>query len=374
MNKEMMKRYLYAVGRYLPDKGREDILQELESDLLERMENDLVPSGDAGKNKVKSDLLEHMENDLVPSGDAGADEVKLVNLLKEFGSPDEVGRRYGGRTACLIGADLFPLYNKVLRLVLVLGLSILSFVFLISLVFNPTDLDGTIRLFQDWAVSLAQAALSIFAIVTLSFAVTERVMQRRGESPATVLSAWNPADLPLVPDSPDRIKPAGLIVGVLFNVFFAGILLLRPDDLGIILQFTKGSKPVLIPLLNEGTVSTFLWVLLVLIVLSTCNALWKLAVGHYNAPTRLFSALLSFAGAAVALIVLNQPDLLDPTRGLQNLIPPEQTDNLILALTLSLRITSFAIAIPCVVEGVQHLLHLFGLSLFPKKTKVAAHR
>jgi len=348
MNKELMNRYLHAVGRHLPDKGREDILRELESDLLERMEDGQTPSGEAG-----------------------TDDGKLEILLKEFGSPDEVGRRYGGRTACLIGADLYPLYGKVLRLVLVLGLSILSFVFLISLAFNPTDLDGTIRLFQDWAASLAQAALSIFATVTLSFAVTERVMQRRGESPATIPGAWNPADLPPVPDSPDRIKPAGLIVGILFNVFFAGILLLRPDDLGIILQFTKGSKPVLIPLLNEGTVRAFLWVLLVLIVLSTCNGLLKLAVGHYNAPTRLFSALLSFAGAAVALIVLNQPDLLDPTRGLQNLMPPEQMGNLMLALTLSLRITSFAIAIPCVVEGVQHLLRLFGLSLTPGMGKKA---
>ena len=334
-NNDLLQRYLAAVGRHLPDKNREDILKELESDLLERLP---LQEGEAEDN--------------------GEAQKQLEELLLAYGEPAEVGRRYGGRAECLIGADLYPLYGTVLRLVLVIGLCVLSFVYLIGLVFSPTDVAGMVRLFRDWTVALAQGALSIFATVTLSFAVAERVLRKRGETADLGSAGWKPSSLPPVPVSVDRIKPAGLIVGILFNVFFAGMLLLRPDDFGIVMKLSDIGKPVLVPILNAHTVNAFLWVMLILLVLSTVNALWKLAAGRFTVPTRILSMILAFAGAAVALIILNQPDLLDPTRGLQTMLPAGQADNLLLALRLSLRITSVAIAIPCVVEGVQHALRL----------------
>lgn len=334
MKNDLLERYLAAVGRYLPEKNREDILKELESDLLERLPR------------------------LEGAADDAEEQKRLEELLLTYGEPAEVGRRYGGRAACLIGADLYPLYGTVLRLVLVIGLCVLSFAYLIGLVFSPTDVAGMVRLFRDWTVTLAQGALSIFATVTLSFAMAERVLRKRGETAAAGAGGWKPSNLPPVPASADRVKPAGLIVGILFNLFFAGMLILRPDDLGIAVNMRVEGKPLLVPIFNQQTVNAFLWVLLALLVLATVNALWKLAAGRFTLPTRILSMILAFAGAAVALVVLNQPDLLDPTRGLQTMLPAGQADNLLTALRLSLRITSVAIAIPCGVEGVQHALRL----------------
>ncbi len=354
MMNELVERYLHAVGRHLPEKGREDILRELESDIQERL--DCMREGEATP-------LPGVEGEAPAGGGACADEAagerkRLEALLLEFGEPAEVGRRYGGRAECLIGADLYGIYGKVLRLVLVIGLSVLSFVHLVSLVFTPVDVAGLIGLFRDWIAALAQGAMSIFATVTLSFAIAERVMRRQGDDPSDAAAGWKPDDLPPVPSSVDRIKPAGLIAGILFSLFFAGVLLLRRSDIGIILRFTDGGKPALIPIFNEQTVDAFLWVFITLLALSVVNGLWKLISGRFTPPTRILSALLSFAWAAVTLAALNQPELLDPSRGLQAMLPAGQTENLLVALRLSLRITSFAIAIPCMVEGVQHLLRM----------------
>lgn len=337
MNNDLMQRYLYAVGRHLPEKGREDILRELESDILERLEHE---DGSASEGAGSQDRLEA--------------------LLLEFGEPSEVGSRYGGKLEYLIGSGLYPIYVKVLRLVLVIGLSLMSFVHLIGLVFNPADVAGLARLFADWFSAVVNGALTMFASVTISFAITERALRKKGEAVGTELAAWKPSSLPMVPDSVERIKPAGLIVGILFSIFFIVLLLFRRDDLGVILGMAGVGSPVLIPILNEKVVATFLWVIIALLAVSTINAAWKLISGRYTFPTRLLSALLCFAGAATAIVVLNQPELLDASRGLAAAMSPEKLDSVLIALRLSLRITSFAVAIPNVVEGVQHLLKLRG--------------
>ena len=333
---ELLARYLHAVGKRLPDKGREDILRELESDILERLDQQ-EPTGDVHEK---------------------TNENRLSELLTEFGDPETISRQYGGRTQALVGADLFPSYVKILRLVLAIVLPLLSFVFLISLVFSPTDTAGITRLITDWIAALFQGAMSVFATVTISFAIAERVLAKSGARMKESEPAWTPAQLPFLPDAADRVKPAGLITGILFTLFAAGILLLNRDMVGVILKLPSQDKPVLIPLFNEQVMTTFLWALLLLMSLSVVNAVWKLAAGRFTRPTRMLSAVLCFAGAIVSLLLFNRADLMDPTRGLSAALSGEDLESLLIALRLSLRITSAAIAIPLLIEGVGHIRQL----------------
>ena len=333
---ELLARYLHAVGKRLPDKGREDILRELESDILERLD----------------------QQDPAGSVHEKTSEERLSALLTEFGDPETISRQYGGRTQTLIGADLFPSYVRVLQLVLAIVLPLLSLAFVVSLVFSPTDTAGVTRLITDWMTALLQGATSVFATVTLSFAIAERVMAKTGTPAHNADVAWTPAQLPLLPDAADRVKPAGLITGILFTLFAAGILLLNRDMVGVILKLPSQDKPVLIPLFNEQVMTTFLWALLVMMALSVTNAVWKLAAGRFTRPTRILSAMLCFAGAIVSLLLFNRPDLMDPTRGLSAALSGKDLENLLTALRLSLRITSAAIAIPLLVEGVGHIRQL----------------
>lgn len=334
---ELLQRYLYEVGRRLPEKGREDILRELESDILERMETDNAEGKPASTH--------------------------LTEVLTAFGDPEAICRQYGGRPAVLIGSDLFPSYVKVLRLVTTLVLTVLSFVFLISIVFSPTDTTGIAALIASWLSALFQGALSVFATVTLSFAIAERVMGKTGARQPEPETGWTPEKLPLLPDAANRIKPAGLITGMLFTLLGIGLLLFQRDIFGVIMRIPSQDKSVLIPLLNGPLVNSLLWIILPLMAVSLINAAMKLAAGRITVPTRILSAFLCFTGAIVTVVILNRADLLDPTRGLTSALGGMDAENLLTALRLSLRISSAAIAIPLVIEGVGHLRHLMGKAL-----------
>lgn len=334
---EILQRYLFAVGSRLPDKGREDILQELESDILERLDMDAPGTTDRSE--------------------------RLSQLLVSFGDPEAISRQYGGRPSVLIGAELFPSYGKVLRLVLTIVLTLLSFVYLISIVFSPTDTTGIISLLTDWLSALFQGALSVFATVTLSFAIAERVMGKNGTRFHESGAAWTPDLLPQLPDAADRVKPAGLITGILFTMLGAGILILQRDLLGVIMKVPSQDKTVLIPLFNERLMNVLLWAILPLMVLSVVNAVWKLAAGRFTSPTRILSAFLCFGGAIATVLIFNHADLLDPARGLAAALEGKDVDNLMTALRLSFRITSAAIAIPLVIEGIGHVRHLLAKAI-----------
>ena len=263
-----------------------------------------------------------------------------------------------GRPSVLIGSNLFPSYINVLRLVMTIVLVVLSFVFLISIVFSPTDTTGVIRIMTNWLSALFQGALSVFATVTLSFAVAEHIMAKKGIHGHEPGNRWTPDMLPMLPDEADSINPAGLITGMLFTLLGIGLLLFERDRLGVIMMAPSQSKAMLISVLNTSLMNTLLWVIIPLMVISLINAVMKLAAGRFTVPTRILSALLCFAGAVVTVVILNRADLFDPARGLTAMLGDVDADRLLSALRISLRITSAAIAIPLVIDGVKHVRRL----------------
>src|SRR5512139_3568397 len=85
--------YVTEVGKRLPLRGRKDIEAELRS------------------------TLEDMLEDRSQKAGRPADEGMMLDLLREYGPPDKVAAIYHAHPY-LIGPRLFPLFVKVLKIVL----------------------------------------------------------------------------------------------------------------------------------------------------------------------------------------------------------------------------------------------------------------
>jgi hypothetical protein len=176
---DLVERYLYEVGRHLPNRQRKDIQDELRSAI--------------------SDSLDHGDTSEPLSDD------KIVEVLKEFGSPMQVAARYAGARS-LIGPVLYPTYRLVLLVVIVfvfcgllLGLAADA---LLAATFHLAMLDRLLAFYSDVFLDL----LVSFGVVTLLFAVAERISEARRTRAKAGSIEWDPNSLPRVPSGHDRVS------------------------------------------------------------------------------------------------------------------------------------------------------------------------
>jgi hypothetical protein len=140
---DLLRRYLQAVGTYLPKPQQDDILKELGENLRSQME-------DKG-----AELGRPLNED------------EVAAILKKHGHPMFVAAHYR-QTRYLIGSTLFPVYWFVMKIILAIvgfGYSVSALV-LIAQGKGILEVLGTI-------FSYAGAVLPTFAWVTIIFAVLD---------------------------------------------------------------------------------------------------------------------------------------------------------------------------------------------------------
>ncbi len=198
---EMIDRYVNEVGQHLPRKSRADIAMELRSLLLDTLEEQ----------------------------SAGEPTPKITAaLLREFGHPEEIAAQYRPEES-LIGPKLFPTYKVVVTIaVSIIGVLHLLWLGLVLWQNGGDDLIGRIL---DMAFSFGRSAVVNAGVVTLVFAVIERVAGDSLQEPKKKAADWDPFALPPVKD-PDRINRAELAVGIFFGLLFLSWLNVFPNWFG----------------------------------------------------------------------------------------------------------------------------------------------
>jgi len=197
---ELIDRYVHEVGRHLPRRMRADVQAELRSLLLDTLEERARATG------------------------RPADSELVKKVLREFGTPQEVAARYAPQPQYLIGPRLFPAYKMTIGIMaLVVAALFLAFFVrgVLKIIHHPADAVN-LRAALDVVGKILYTAFFNFGLVTLVFAIVERVQQQR-ELPG---ESWDPASLPPV-DDPDRITPAThvfslyaiLALAILFNFY-----------------------------------------------------------------------------------------------------------------------------------------------------------
>ena len=193
---KLLERYLYEVGRHLPRKRRDDILAELRSSLLDRLDDRA-----AGQ----------------PA------EQDVVDLLREMGPPRDVAASYFPEGQYLIGPTLFPLFKMVATIAVLATMGAQLLAWLLALLIGGETLSG---LGAPWEI-LNSVPMTL-GIVVIVFAILQRMEVR----PELDRDTWDPRTLPQ-PSSGAPVKRGERIAGIVVGIIFLGIFTAYPDRIGI---------------------------------------------------------------------------------------------------------------------------------------------
>jgi hypothetical protein len=185
---ELVDRYLQAVKFWLPRKQKDDIIAELSEDLRSQIED-------------KHSELGH------PLTDADVEAI-----LKRCGAPMAVAGRYLPQRS-LIGPTLFPIYNVVIRSLILYFLLPWLLLWLGIAIFSPdfrADHPGA-ALFLSLDPWWLACTYSLF-FCTLAFALLDRSQMR-----SQLVKEWNPRSLPVVRD-PNQIPRGATLSEITFSV------------------------------------------------------------------------------------------------------------------------------------------------------------
>jgi hypothetical protein len=165
---ELLERYIQAVGSYLPEANRADVLAELRANLLDEIE--------AREDELNRPLQ--------------ADEVAA--LLQAHGRPVMVAAGYGPQRF-LIGPALFPIYESVLRKVAPIVVLISLLVRAVTILALPLH-ETLSKAIIGGVLQLVPTLLTFWAVVTIVFGVVEQTQHVNEFS--DIWMKWDPLKLP----------------------------------------------------------------------------------------------------------------------------------------------------------------------------------
>ncbi len=196
---ELIDRYLFAVGKYLPKERREDILAELRANILSSVE----------------DREQELGRPL------NLDEQEAV--LKQHGHPMLVAARYLPQQH-LIGPAVFPFYWYVMRVAFPWIALIYTIAHASRFIFEPVTVERIVEIVTGFVpVAFYSAAWFTLVFALMEFATSRYLKNSR------VLYAWSPRKLPKVePEATRRTHPIFDFIGSLFTLSFLLVVRRHP--------------------------------------------------------------------------------------------------------------------------------------------------
>jgi hypothetical protein len=265
----LIDRYVREVGNHLLVlQGREDIEKELRSTLEDMLE-------------------ERSEKEGRP-----VDEAMEIELLKEYGSPDEVATTYNPHPY-LIGPRIFPLFLKILKIVLLSTAFGMTVVMIIQLI-TQTPLMGSefTEVLGDGLGNILSTVIAASGYVVLIFAIIERTVPDLRISKEDFNEKWDPASLAKEPD-PDSVNRGELIAEIVFT--FIGLAII--NEIFYIPVFSDEFRKF-VPWINAIFVTEIL-----LDIYLLRKAVWDTA-------TRIVKIVMEVGTIVIASIMLYTPNVI----------------------------------------------------------------
>jgi len=276
----LIERYLYEVGRYLPRKNRADILAELRSHLLDTLEG-----------RVQDE----------------AKEEDIIALLKDIGSPKQVAASYAPQGQYLIGPALYPFFRFIASIVLaaVIGAQLLAIgiaVFIGEQPANPLE-------------TLAGLLTSIPATIG-SLVIVFAILQRLDVRPELDDEPWDPQSLPAIEET-EMIKRGERIFGIVGGSVLLVVLTFFPEKIGVysLPQGEFFANPVILQ--NLG------WIILSLLagIGLDIYLLWQ---GRWTAANRIARIGVNLVSITVLALLLQGHNAWLAERGAVGFLPSIQ--------------------------------------------------
>jgi hypothetical protein len=187
---DLVRRYLYAVDQALPERLRSDVTREIASLIEDKLEE--------------------------RAGDGARTEGMVIDVLREIGEPGDVARRFDPHPRYLIGPELYPLFARIAKIVL---LGALGLVFLATYVprlvtAHPLDAFLSFGALGRLVDHYYHLVLALLAQLVFTFYILERFRVKVPD----FASPFDPHDLPELPAQPTDVVTfldfAGSVAGL----------------------------------------------------------------------------------------------------------------------------------------------------------------
>ena len=273
---DLLERYLQAVGQYLPQETREDVLAELRVNLLAEM--------DARADEMERPLTES----------------EAAAILKAHGRPMVVAARYLPQHY-LIGPAVFPFYLLTLRKGAPLVVLIYFVARVATFVFSPSAGAFVASIATSFA-QLVPVLLLFWGAVTMTFAILEFAHTQTGQCASW--NAWDPAKLPPLAHPKKEKSLASRIADLVLHCLWILYVLAVPQHPYLIL----GPGVLFLTKLSAGFAPMWrlFYVTFIIVLLAQLGIkLMALARGNrLEQPLKLFTNLLGLV--PVGLLAFNK--------------------------------------------------------------------
>ncbi|MDN3640561.1 hypothetical protein QWY82_17320 [Simiduia curdlanivorans] len=182
-------RYLQALAPYLPQQQRQDICDELEANLLDRLEE-----------RARENGSEDTESD-------------AKALIAELGHPARYASEFHTRQA-LISQPLLEIYKQTLRWLVWILVGLFSAIELVASLYSG-DIHPIAMAFSI-ANNIVEHLVWGFSIITLVFYFAEAQINK-----LSLLERWQPEDLPLLQPAWNKVSASESAFGVVTYTLFA---------------------------------------------------------------------------------------------------------------------------------------------------------
>ncbi|MBN1624569.1 MAG: hypothetical protein JW903_09375 [Clostridia bacterium] len=308
---ELIKRYVYAVVKWLPAKKREDIGKELESSIYDALEANYGSKDEYTEAEVSA-------------------------VIENMGTPWKVASGYTWMSDRLISPELLQIYFPLTLIIsgaVCLGLVIS---FLVGIFIPDITFGRFILRFLELIPNLLAAVATVVGSTTIIFALIEHLVpgykikpqleKQRKES--SEHSGWSPRDLPPVPTKKQKVSLWEPIIGICFTIIIVALFNMFPEKIGIYYTPEWGSGWEFVPVFSYDALKTYLPYWNIVWAASLIFNIFLIIKLRWTLTLRIFDIAMPFMSIAVLGIMLNGPELVDMAK-LLTYSKPDVADALI---------------------------------------------
>ncbi|MBN2388281.1 MAG: hypothetical protein JXB85_14790 [Anaerolineales bacterium] len=280
---KLIDTYVSEVGKDLPKKTRLDIESEIRS------------------------ILQDMVDERASKTGRPVDDELVLEVLKDYGAPEKVAASYQGEHY-LIGPRLYPIFTKVLQIVL----TIFGILAILGLGTQLAHAGQTLENILEGVAGVLGSLITALGNVVLIFAIIEWAMRREGlQVKGLEAKAWDPRSLFKI-SPPNRARIGERITEIVLNFAAIAIFNFYPHFLGLN-TYVDGTWTHT-PLFTEAFFAFVPWLTLIWGLDIALN-IFVFIQGFWKTHTRLVQIGLRLAIITVGVVMLATPGLLAITSG-----------------------------------------------------------
>jgi len=299
----LIESYVHEVGNHLPAKLRSDIEAELQSLIL--------------------DILEEKRR----AGQTITD-ATILQVLKGLGDPAKVAASYR-RPDYLIGPELYPIFIKTLKI----GVFVISIIALVVLGVRIAigDLTSWGQLLESIGTYFSWL-IAVLAYVVVTFAVLQHIPLALKTLNKEREKEWDPAELLRKPDT-DRIPLSSPIIAIIFTLAALVIFNIFPNVVAI--GFVKDGEWVILASMSDAffRVMPFINTMWVLLIAFHAVCLFQ---RRWRPATRWAFVALQLFGVAITAVLLAGPDIVKVNLDVLNAVNTSNVSSETLTSSLNL--------------------------------------